>query len=124
MVATIQRSRAFWRGQAGYVRRGDDDPSELPAQLAMIGRRHVPLVASLREAVLDQTLQAPVEGLDDALRLASTQRYLAARRRTHEELRRRRVRAPGEQPRTIPVLRRPTRTRYLPFAVAFDGIRK
>jgi len=57
----------------------EEDADLLPA-LRLLRQRHVVVLANLRERVLDETLQARPRGFKDALRLASTYDYLAARK--------------------------------------------
>src|SRR5262249_28255577 len=58
----------------------DEDGSELASSLALLRRRHLVMVASLREAALDEALERPIVGLDDALRAGAIHHYLDARR--------------------------------------------
>ena len=64
----------------------DEDSGELLPVLSMLRRRHLVLVASLREQIIGSVLNRPVNGFDDALRLAATQRYLLARRKVHDAI--------------------------------------
>ena len=64
----------------------DEDSGELLPVLSMLRRRHLVLVASLREQIIGSVLKHPVNGFEDALRLASTQRYLLARRKVHDAI--------------------------------------
>lgn len=59
----------------------DEDGEEIAAAVRLMQRRHLVLVASLREAVLDEVLSQPVDGFDDALAVGALHHYLAARRR-------------------------------------------
>jgi uncharacterized protein (DUF58 family) len=63
----------------------DEDGDEIAAAVRLMKRRHLVLVASLREAVLDHVLDGEVESFDDALQVGALHHYLAARRR-HLEL--------------------------------------
>ena len=56
----------------------EEDADLLPA-LRLLRRRHVVVVANLRERVLDETLQTRPKDFDQALRLAATHDYLAER---------------------------------------------
>lgn len=58
--------------------RDEDDDSLVPA-LAQLGRHHRVLLTSLREAVLDDLRNQPLETLDDALSYCGTLDYLQAR---------------------------------------------
>ena len=64
----------------------DEDSAELLPALTMLRRRHLVLVASLREQIIGSVLKCPVRDFDDALRLAATQRYLLARRKVHDAI--------------------------------------
>lgn len=60
--------------------RDEDDDTLLPA-LDLLRKRHLVVVASLRERILEDLLRAPVDTLDDALAHAATADYLRRRRR-------------------------------------------
>lgn len=64
----------------------DEDDEELLTAVKRIGRQHRVLVASLREEVLDQLRQAPVQTLPEALAYSGTVNYLNARDEVHERL--------------------------------------
>jgi len=64
----------------------DDDDEELLTAVKRLGRQHRVLVASLREEVLDQLRQAPVQTLSEALAYCGTVDYLNARATLHERL--------------------------------------
>ena len=87
-LVRLQRRRAlvFW---VTNVR--DEDGDDLMAAVSMLQRRHLVVVASLREAVLDQVLETTGETLADALRIGAAARYVEDRRLAHERLRRHRV---------------------------------
>lgn len=65
----------------------DEDSAELEMALRLLRQRHLVLVASLREEALADTLDAPIEQFDDALRNAATHAYLRDRELAHERLR-------------------------------------
>jgi uncharacterized protein (DUF58 family) len=69
----------------------DEDVDDLLRACQQLQKRHLVCVASLREQALDDVLQQPVRGLDDALRLGATAQYLEARERAHQALRARGV---------------------------------
>lgn len=60
--------------------RDEDDDTLLPA-VGQLRRRHAVSIASLREAVLDELLEAPVNDFDAALTRAAGMEYLQTRRR-------------------------------------------
>ena len=64
----------------------DDEDEELLKALKRLGRQHLVLLASLREEVLDQLRQQPVEDFDQALAYCGTVGYLNARASLHERL--------------------------------------
>ncbi|SDH66046.1 DUF58 domain-containing protein [Pseudomonas panipatensis] len=64
----------------------DEDDDELVNAVHRLGRQHRVLVASLREEVLDQLRQAPVQGYDEALTYCGALDYLNARAGLHEKL--------------------------------------
>ncbi|MGY2290322.1 DUF58 domain-containing protein [Pseudomonas sp. SDO528_S397] len=64
----------------------DEDDEELLAAVKRIGRQHRVLVASLREEVLDQLRQAPVQSLPEALAYCGTVNYLNSRNELHDRL--------------------------------------
>jgi uncharacterized protein (DUF58 family) len=69
----------------------DEDSDDIVAATSLLQRRHLVILASLREAALDGTLARDVRGFEDALTYASADRYLAARRESHDLLRARGV---------------------------------
>jgi len=64
----------------------DEDHPELLRAVQVLRRRHLVLVADLRESILDQTLAAPILDHRQALRFHGTHAYLSDRRRQHERL--------------------------------------
>ena len=58
----------------------EEDTSDLRRATALLRRRHLVMVTSLRERVLDDTIHAPVRDHQSALTFAATERYLEARR--------------------------------------------
>ena len=66
----------------------DEDSEELLAAVRLLQRRHLVCVASLREQVLDATLDATeVTDLDAAVTLGATAHYLQQRAAAHDALR-------------------------------------
>jgi uncharacterized protein (DUF58 family) len=65
----------------------DEDIEDLLAAVKMMQRKHLVCVASLREQALDQTLEHPVETLEQAIRAGALARYLEDRNRAHQALR-------------------------------------
>ena len=64
----------------------DEDDEALLAAVKRIGRQHRVLVASLREEVLDQLRQSPVQTLPEALAYSGTVDYLTRRDELHDRL--------------------------------------
>jgi len=58
-----------------------EDASEIVPSLQQIGRRHLVLVANLRERLIDERLTRPVTNLDEALVFGATRQYVEERRR-------------------------------------------
>jgi uncharacterized protein (DUF58 family) len=58
----------------------DEDVSELLLAVNLLKRRHLVMIANIREAVLDQLNDKPVSQLDDALGYTGVQHYLSSRR--------------------------------------------
>jgi len=65
----------------------DEDIEDLLAAVRLMQRKHLVCVASLREQALDQTLERPVETLEQAIGAAALARYLEDRSRAHQALR-------------------------------------
>lgn len=64
----------------------DEDQAELHTAVRLLLRRHLVVVADLRETSLDRALAAPVAEREGALRLLAVLAYLEERRRHHERL--------------------------------------
>jgi len=64
----------------------DEDQPELVRAVRLLARRHLVVLAQLREASLDRTLDQPIRGFDDALRLHGVLDYLAGRAQANEAL--------------------------------------
>lgn len=65
----------------------DEDQADLTAAVRLLQRRHLVVVANLRETLLDETMSQPVRDFDGALRFHATGDYLDSRRRSLETLR-------------------------------------
>jgi uncharacterized protein (DUF58 family) len=81
----------------------DDDSEDLGSALAPLRKRHLILVASLREPVLGQVLNEPILGFDDALRVGATHHYLMQRMKAHEMVRGQGLRLLDVEPAQLPV---------------------
>jgi uncharacterized protein (DUF58 family) len=64
----------------------DEDDEALISAIKRIGRHHRVLVARLREEVLDQLRQAPVQTLPEALAYSGAVDYLNMRNQLHDRL--------------------------------------
>jgi uncharacterized protein (DUF58 family) len=65
----------------------DEDQDELLLALKLLKRRHLVIVADMREQILDETLQQPVTDLDGAFRFQAVNDYLERRRKNQRVLR-------------------------------------
>jgi uncharacterized protein (DUF58 family) len=81
----------------------DEDHEELLLAARLLGRRHLVLVASMKERALSAALATRVNDLDSALTIAATHQYLQARRRAHEYLRKSGVLALDAEPHQLAV---------------------
>ncbi len=62
----------------------DDDREELERAMRLLAKRHLVVLADLRESLLDQTLEHPVRSFDDALRFHAVDAYRTERQRNHD----------------------------------------
>ncbi|HRP72803.1 MAG TPA: DUF58 domain-containing protein [Luteimonas sp.] len=69
----------------------DEDIEDVLAAVRMLQKRHLVVVASLRERALDEVLDQDVQDIAGAVRAGATARYLAQRAAAHDALRRHRV---------------------------------
>jgi len=81
----------------------DEDHPELLRAVDVLRRRHLVLVADLRESVLDEALTEPIEDRRQALRFHGAHDYLAHRRRQHERLQHRGARVLDLLPQQLPI---------------------
>ncbi|WP_417222158.1 DUF58 domain-containing protein [Amphritea sp.] len=65
----------------------DEDSDDLATAVRLLSRRHLVVVADLREQVLDKAQATRVSDLDSALRFHGVQQYLDSRQQHHETLR-------------------------------------
>jgi uncharacterized protein (DUF58 family) len=65
----------------------EEDSEDLGTAADLLRRRHLVMLASLRERALDDILDRPVSGFDAALDYAATSRYLEERRESQNLLR-------------------------------------
>ncbi|MCC6192841.1 MAG: DUF58 domain-containing protein, partial [Burkholderiales bacterium] len=81
--------------------RDEDDSLLLPA-LRLLRRRHLVLIANLREPGLDQAAHTRPRGLDEALTYGAAIEYLAARAATIAKLRQEGARILDAHPQELP----------------------
>ncbi|MDH3620828.1 MAG: DUF58 domain-containing protein [Gammaproteobacteria bacterium] len=65
----------------------EEDSEDLRIATDLLQRRHLVILASLRERALDDSIDHDIHGFDDALLFASTNRYLDSRQESHKLLR-------------------------------------
>ncbi len=82
-LLTIQRRRAL---VVLITNSRDENQSDLETAVRLLRRKHMVVVADLRETLLDELIATGVRSLDDALRFQATESYLAHRRQSHERL--------------------------------------
>lgn len=63
----------------------DEDSDDLLPAISLLKKRHLVLLASLREASIENTLDKPIEMHQDALDVAATHHYLQQRKKTFEQ---------------------------------------
>lgn len=81
----------------------DEDDDGLRAGLMLLRQRHLVVLASLRERLLDDVLQAPIHNLDEALTHAATAQYLGLRRRQFARLEQARIPCIDVEPQALPI---------------------
>lgn len=64
----------------------DEDTIDLRAALHTLRSRHIVMLASLREGVVEERIAQPVSGLEDACQVAMASQYLSDRRVLHESI--------------------------------------
>ena len=84
-VATLQKRRSLI---LLLTNTRDEDHEDLLSAMAILRKRHLVLLADLREKRLDTCLQQPVADFDDAVRFNSIHSYLEKRKKQHRALRR------------------------------------
>lgn len=81
----------------------DEDAAEILPSLQLLRRRHLVLLASLREAALEEVLERPPGGFPEALLVSATHHYLVARRQAHEQIRGRGILTLDVEPERLPI---------------------
>jgi len=64
----------------------DEDNGDMETAIRLLRRRHLVVLADLREAALDRALQIPVTNREEAMAFHAVQDYLETRRSHHERL--------------------------------------
>ena len=64
----------------------DEDVNELLLAVNLLKKRHLVMIANIREEILDQLEQRPVTNLDEAISYAGVQQYLSSRREVQKKL--------------------------------------
>ncbi len=64
----------------------DEDDHALRSAIELMSQRHLVMCASLRERALEQALDTPVHGFEQALRLSGTAHYMQQRREAIQKL--------------------------------------
>lgn len=81
----------------------DEDDDGLRLALSLLRQRHLVVLASLRETILDAVMQSPVGSLDDALTHCATAQYLQQRQRQFALLEQSRIPCLDVEPQALPV---------------------
>ncbi|MBL8516418.1 MAG: DUF58 domain-containing protein [Betaproteobacteria bacterium] len=81
----------------------DEDEDELQLAIRVLSAKHLVVLASLREAALDDMLEREVSTFDDALDVASAQHYLDQRERTFAKLVKKETFALDVPPAKLPI---------------------
>ncbi len=64
----------------------DEDNSELMMAVNLLKKRHLVMVANIREKILDELLENPINTFDDALTYAGAKRFVQERQESHNRL--------------------------------------
>ncbi len=81
----------------------DEDDDTLKPAISLLRQRHLVVVASLRENILEAALRAPVDDLDGALTHAATAQYLLERQRSFARLEAARIPCIDVEPAALPL---------------------
>ncbi len=81
----------------------DEDDSTLTPALTLLQTRHLVLFASLKERVLSDSLQEPIDTLDDALTHAASAEYLQRRHQIFQQLNHRGILSLDIEPDRLPM---------------------
>lgn len=64
----------------------DEDADELLPAIRLLQKRHLVLLASMREKSIDNILHSEIHNYDDAIKYAATNQYLASRTKMHGKI--------------------------------------
>jgi uncharacterized protein (DUF58 family) len=64
----------------------DEDNSELMIAVNLLKKRHLVMVANIREKILDEIIEEPVNTFDEALTYAGAKRFILERHESHNRL--------------------------------------
>lgn len=81
----------------------DEDQPELIAAMQLLGKRHLVLLASLQENILQLSLKNTITDFASALDYAATQEYLYNRRQAHESLQQYGILYLDSNPKDLPI---------------------
>jgi len=81
----------------------DEDSDELLPALQLLRKKHLVLLASLQERILNDVLEQPVSTFEDALRHAATLDYLNARQGAHDTLKNQGIIYLDTEPEQLPI---------------------
>ena len=81
----------------------DEDAEGLMPALALLRRRHLVMFANLREGIIEQTLQHPIQSNDDALTYAAAATYLNDRDQLTQRMQMHGVRMLDVEPPRLPI---------------------
>lgn len=82
----------------------DEDNDELLPALQLLRKKHLVLLASLQERILNEVLEQPVSNFEQALRHTATIHYLNSRHQAHEALRGHGIVYLDVEPEQLPVM--------------------
>lgn len=64
----------------------DEDADELLPAIRLLQKRHLVLLASMREKSIDNILHSKIQNYDDAIKFAATNQYLESRTKMHGKI--------------------------------------
>ena len=81
----------------------DEESDELLPALELLRKKHLVLLASLQERILNEILEKPVKHFDQALRHAATLDYLNSRKQAHDRLKNKGIIYLDTEPEQLPM---------------------